>query len=194
MVGKMKRISRVGVFVAALVLTQGVLAQGQNGAPDEPYKLLAGDQLRVSVWKEPELQRDVIIRPDGRFSFPLVGDVVAKGKSVAQIQKEITKALTQFIPEAVITVSVTAASGNKIYVIGQVQKPGEFVVNPMVDVMQALSIAGGMTPFASVNDILILRRESGRQSMLPFHYGEVEKGRNLEQNIVLRPGDVVVVP
>ena len=180
--------------IAVLFFATAVLAQDRGDAPEAPYRLLAGDQLHVSVWKEPELQRDVIIRPDGRFSFPLVGDIVAKGKSVPQIQAEITKALTQYIPEAVITVTVTAPSGNKVYVIGQVQKPGEFVVNPMVDVMQALSIAGGMTPFASVNDILILRRESGKQTMLPFHYGEVEKGRNLDQNIVLRPGDVVVVP
>jgi polysaccharide export outer membrane protein len=175
-------------------LTAVAPAIAQSPASHAPYTLLPGDQLQVSVWKEPDLQRDVIVRPDGRFSFPLVGDVVAVGRSVTEIQDELTTSLTRFIPEVVLTVSVTAPSGNKIYVIGQVQQPGVFVVNPMVDVMQALSVAGGMTPFASVNDILILRRVDGRQTVLPFNFGDVEKGRNLEQNIVLKAGDVVVVP
>ena len=140
----------------------------QSAVSRAPYTLLPGDQLEVSVWKEPDLQREVIVRPDGRFSFPLVGDVVAIGRSVTEIQAELTTSLARFIPEVVLTVSVKAALGNKIYVIGQVQQPGMFVVNPMVDVVQALAVAGGMTPFAAVNDILILRRVDGRQTVLPI--------------------------
>lgn len=189
---KANAISRLFLILAGMTVLLPVGAQSPDSRP--PYLLLAGDQLHVSVWKEPELQRDVIIRPDGRFSFPLVGDVPAAGKSVTEVQKEIADSLTRFIPEAALTITVTAASGNKIYVIGQVQKAGEYIVNPMVDVMQALSIAGGMTPFAAVNDIMILRRQGGQQVVLPFKYGDVSKGRDLEQNVVLRPGDVVVVP
>lgn len=171
-------------------------AWSQEAQPNLPetYKLLPGDSINVSVWKEPDLQRDIVVRPDGRFTFPLVGDVVAVGKSVAEVQEELVSKLERFIPEAVLTVSVTEARGNKIYVIGQVQRPGEYIVNPMVDVVQALSVAGGMTPFAAVNDVIILRREGSRQVVRQFRYGEVEKGRNLEQNITLRAGDVVVVP
>jgi len=194
MVTEMRRQIKTNLLVIFSILAAFAAANAQSPTAVQPYLLLAGDELHVSVWKEPELQRDVIIRPDGRFSFPLVGDVIAAGKSVAEVQKEIADSLARFIPEAVLTITVRAASGNKIYVIGQVQKPGQYVVNPMVDVMQALSIAGGMTPFAAVNDILVLRRDAGRQQTLTFKFGDVSRGRNLEQNIMLRPGDVVVVP
>jgi polysaccharide export outer membrane protein len=177
-----------------LLLTVVVQAQESATPVPEPYQLNPGDTINVSVWKEPELQRDLVVRPDGRFSFPLVGDVVAVGKSVAEVREEMVNELSRYIPEAVLTVSVKEVLGNKIYVIGQVKDPGEFVVNPMVDVVQALSMAGGMTPFASVNDILILRRAGGEQTALRFRYGEVEKGRNLNDNIVLQAGDIVVVP
>jgi len=119
---------------------------------------------------------------------------VATGRSVGEIQQALTEKLEKFIPDLVVTVMVRNVDGNKIYVIGQVQRPGVFVVNPNVDVMQALSMAGGTTPYAALNAIRILRRENGVQSALPFLYGEVKKGEKLEQNIVLRSGDVVVVP
>lgn len=159
-----------------------------------PYTINAGDKLEISVWKEPDLQREVLVRPDGAFSFPLAGDVRAEGRTVSDIADEITKRLEGFIPGLVVTVTVSEIGGNKIFVIGQVNRPGEFVVNPRVDVMQALSIAGGATAFAQLNDIKILRRSGGNQTVLRFRYGDVAKGQNLEQNIILEVGDVVVVP
>ena len=178
----------------ALVLVN-LAARGQDSPPrPESYKVLPGDILQISVWREPDLQKEVLVRPDGAFSFPLCGDISAKNQSVADLQGEITKRLSQYISDPVVTVSVSEILGNKVYVIGQVNNPGEFVVNPQVDVLQALSMAGGTTPFASLNDIKIFRRTETRQQVLPFRYDDVTKGRNLDQNVVLHSGDVVVVP
>jgi polysaccharide export outer membrane protein len=187
--------------VATLFLLSGLgllaadSASAQNNAvPREPYTINPGDLLEISVWKEPDLQREVLIRPDGAFSFPLSGDVVAVGRTVEAVRQELTERLGTFIPDLVVTVTVAQINGNKIYVIGQVRTPGQFVVNPRVDVLQALSIAGGVTPFAELNDIKILRRRNGVQTMLRFRYSDIVKGQNLEQNVLLEVGDVVLVP
>lgn len=164
------------------------------GNPTASYEIQPGDVLQVSVWKEPDLTQEVLVRPDGGFSFPLAGDVNALGKTVEQLRIELTERLGRFIPDLVVTVAVREINGNKIYVIGQVNEPGEFVVNPRVDVMQALSLAGGTTAFASPNAIFVLRRENGVQTRLPFNFSDVLRGRGLEQNVILRSGDVVVVP
>jgi polysaccharide biosynthesis/export protein len=163
--------------------------------PGAMYTVKPGDVLQVSVWKEPELQGPVLIQPDGRFSFPLAGQFDANGKTVAQLQQEIKLRLAHFITDPVVTVTLSQINGNKVYVIGQVQKPGAFVVNPQVDVMQALSMAGGTTPFAALGSIKILRRSNGgNQVALPFNYNDVVHGNDLAQNIILQAGDVVVVP
>ena len=160
-----------------------------------PYVVQPGDILEISVWKEEGLEKEVIVRPDGGISFPLVGQLDVKNKSLQQIEELIKEKLSQFIADPVVTVSAKQLLGNKIYVIGQVNRPGEYPINRYVDVMQALSMAGGMTAFASVNNIIILRRdEQGKQKAIEFEYGEVEDGDDLEQNIILKPGDVVVVP
>lgn len=163
--------------------------------PGGRYTVQPGDILEISVWKEVDLQREVLVRPDGRFSFPLVGDIDATGKTVGDLREEITAGLQKYIPDLIVTVTVKSILGNKVYVLGQVNNPGEFVVNPRVDVMQALSMAGGTTPFAALNDIVVLRRDgNGAQTAIRFAYKDVERGRSLEQNIVLNSGDVVVVP
>jgi polysaccharide export outer membrane protein len=153
-----------------------------------------GDGLEISVWKEPDLQGPVLVTPDGSFSFPLVGQVDARGKTVSELQQVITERLAKFISDPVVTVSVREIRGNKVYVIGQVNRPGEFIVNPRVDVMQALSMAGGTTAFASLDDIRILRRDGAKQESLEFDYNAVARGKDLTQNIELRAGDIVVVP
>jgi polysaccharide export outer membrane protein len=168
-----------------------------SGGPpqDSAYTVKPGDTLQVSVWKEPDLQGPVLVRPDGMFSFPLAGQMDARNKTVGELQQELTTKLKKYISDPVVTVSISEIKGNKVYVIGQVQKPGDFVVNPRVDVMQALSMAGGATPFAALGDIMILRRtDTGQQQALPFKYTDVVRGRNLQQNIILQAGDVVVVP
>src|SRR3984885_2736241 len=181
------------VFAGAAVAAPPAPSTGPP--PDVAYTVKPGDTLTVSVWKEPDLQGPVLVRPDGMFSFPLAGQMDARNKSVAELQQELTIKLKKFISDPVVTVSIQDIKGNKVYVIGQVQKPGDFVVNPRVDVMQALSMAGGTTPFAALGDIMILRRnEAGQQEALPFKYTDVVHGKNLQQNIMLQAGDVVVVP
>jgi polysaccharide export outer membrane protein len=158
------------------------------------YRLQPGDQIEVSVWGEEELQRNILLRPDGQFSFPLAGEVSAAGRTVSEVQIELTDRLANYIPEAVVTVSVTGLEGNRIYVIGQVQQPGSFVMNPRINVLQALSLAGGTTPFASLNNIIIIRRTGSNQIAMPFAYDDVSQGERLEENIMLESGDVIFVP
>lgn len=180
-------------FVLVILLLAACTARAAL-AQDAEYTVKPGDILSIAVWKEPDLQGPVLVRPDGAFSFPLAGQVDARGKTVMQLQQTVTDRLKKFISDPVVTVSIQQVNGNKVYVIGQVNKPGEFVVNPRVDVMQALSMAGGTTPFAALGDITILRRDGGVQRSLPFRYNDVIRGRNLDQNITLQAGDVVVVP
>lgn len=190
------------VVLGGSLLAPAYAQQPQRSAPAPQaggvqipdYTLSAGDELEVSVWKEPDLTKTVVVRPDGKFTVPLAGEVVAARRTIDQVQTDITNRLKKYIPEAVVTVAVTKLEGNRIYVIGQVNKPGTFTMNPRLNVLQALSMAGGMTPFAATNDIIIMRNAGGQQRTLPFRYGEVAKGRNLEQNMSLEAGDVVIVP
>lgn len=189
---KMKNLFAVAARFVVLSLLWGTGAAVQ--AADLPYTVKPGDLLSISIWKEPDLQGDVLVTPDGTFAFPLVGQVDARNKTVTDLHKLITERLKGYISDPVVTVSVKEIKGNKVYVIGQVTRPGEFIVNPSVDVMQALSMAGGTTPFASLANIMILRRAAGNQQSFRFDYTNVVKGRSLEQNIELQSGDVVVVP
>ncbi len=178
------------VLLVAAAFAKPTLAQQQLA----DYTLHPGDQLEVAVWKEPDLTKTVIVRPDGKFSFPLAGETVAIGRTIPQVQAEITNKLKAYIPEPVVTAALTIMDGNRIYVIGQVQKPGSFVMNPRLNVLQALSLASGLTPFAAVNDIIVVRGTGTGQKVLQFRYSDVSKGKSLEQNIPLEAGDVVVVP
>ncbi len=158
------------------------------------YRIGPEDVLEIFVWKEPDLQREVLVRPDGGISFPLAGDLGAAGKTPVEVQEELTKRLQKYIPDAVVTVTVTKVVGYRIFVVGKVTKPGQFVVGRYVNVLQALTLAGGLTPYASENKIKIVRKKGDGEITLPFHYSRVKKGRSLEQNILLQSGDVVVVP
>jgi polysaccharide biosynthesis/export protein len=182
-----KQLHAVMIGLCLTLLSSSVLAG--NG-----YSLQPGDILEVSVWKEPDLQREVLVRPDGGISFPLVGNVKTKNSTVQDVNKEITTRLAKYIPDPVVTVSLKQMLGNRVYVVGKVLKPGEFLINRNVDVMQALSMAGGLNPFADGDEIMILRRINGVQKSIPFRYDSVVEGKDLAQNIVLKPGDVVVVP
>jgi len=140
----MKKFLYACCAVVALAMATEALAQDAN------YTVKPGDLLSISVWKEPDLQRPALVRPDGSFSFPLVGEIDARGKTVADLNKTMGQKLAKYISDPVVTVSIQEIKGNKVYVIGQVNKPGEFIMNPTVDVMQALSMAGGTTPFAAL--------------------------------------------
>jgi polysaccharide export outer membrane protein len=146
------------------------------------------------VWKDEQLTREVVVRPDGVFSFPLVGDVQAEDRTVEEIRADLVKRLTKYIPNPNVSVAVTKVLSYKVYVVGRVNKPGEYLIGRYTDVLQALSLAGGLTPFAAENDIKVIRRIKGQQHVFPFRYGDVRKGHDLEQNILLQRGDVVMVP
>ena len=158
------------------------------------YKLQPGDVLQVVVWKETDLQSEVLIRPDGGISFALAGDMQAAGHTTDEVRAELETRVRKLVPDAVVTVQVKAAAGNRVFVIGKVNRPGDFALNRPIDVMQALSLAGGATPFASTNSIRVLHREGSKQTSLKFRYGDVIRGKKLEQNVLLQSGDTVVVP
>lgn len=180
------------VITSLALHTRTFAAEGSKAV--DHYKIQSGDVLLVSVWKEEDLIQEVIVRPDGQITFPLVGEAKAAGNSIENLRLLISDRLKKYIPDPVVTVSVRQLAGNTIYVIGKVNRPGVFPIVRDVDVMQALSLAGGTSTYAALNDIKILRRENGKLRALSFKYAEVEKGKRLEQNIVLRAGDVVVVP
>lgn len=187
---------RIASFILGACLWWACVAAAHADAPvPEGYKLHPGDVLMISVWKETDLQfPEVLIRPDGGMSFPLTGDLQAAGHTVAELTSILETHVRKFVPDAVVTVMVKATLGSRVYVIGKVQRPGDFPMLGPIDVMQALALAGGATPFADINGIRVLRRSGGKQTSLEFRYGDVEHGRRLEQNIILESGDTVVVP
>lgn len=184
----------IATVLALCVLTANASDSVPAAAVRRAYRLQPGDIVTVSVWKEEDLQREVLVRPDGALSFPLAGEINVDGRTVEELRVDLVERLKRYVPDPVVTVAVKAIGGNRVYVIGKVARPGEFPFSSTLDVMQALSLAGGATPFAQINDIVILRRDNAGQRALPFRYGDVERGRNLQQNFELQSGDTVVVP
>jgi len=158
------------------------------------YLIGPGDILEISVWKEEALTKAVVVLPDGKVSFPLIGRVHAAGRTVEEIKKEITKKIAKYAPKEEVNLEVKQVNSMLLYVIGRVNQPGRFVLNVNVDVMQALAIAGGLNPFAKRNQIKIFRTEAGKTTIFKFSYDDVTDGEKLEQNITLKRGDVIVVP
>ena len=183
-------------YAFALLSALCVLLGSAHADEPEPYRIQPGDVLVVAVWKEQDLMAEVLVRPDGGMSFPLVGDVRASGRTVEELRTLVDERLSKFIPDPSVTIAVKQIGGNRVYVLGKVNRPGEFTFSRPIDVMQALSLAGGATSFAALDDIQILRRDpAGKQTSRRFRYSEVERGRDLEQNILLKSGDTVrIVP
>ena len=172
----------------------GAAAPSGAAASDPAYRLGPEDGLEISVWKDETLKSTALVRPDGGISFPLVGDLQVAGKTAAEVRTEIASRLARFVPDADVTVSVVRVASYRVYVIGRVNKPGDFAVGRPIDVLQALTLAGGMTPFAVEDEIRIIRRDGARQVSIPFDYARLRKGGDLSQNITLRSGDVLLVP
>jgi polysaccharide export outer membrane protein len=173
-------------------------AKGSGAAPagvasGATYVIGADDMLHVSVWKEPDLTATLPVRPDGKISLPLLDDVQAAGLTPMQLADSITMRLKKFIADPRVTVVVTAMTSQRIFITGEVTHSGATPLLPNMTMLQALS-AAGFTQFANVKGIYLLRTENGKQTKLPFNYKEVVKGMRPEQNIMLRPGDTVVVP
>lgn len=198
------------IGVAALLAATSVQAQEaakgssaaaatQSPAPasattDTSYRIGPQDVLKVDVWKEQELTRAVPVRPDGKISLPLLNDVQAAGLTAMELANNITEGLKKFINNPQVTITVTEINSRRVYVNGEVTKPGAFALLPNMTVLQALTGAGGFTQFARTNKIYVLRTENGKQVKHPFNYKDVVNGKRPEDNIALQPGDTIVVP
>jgi polysaccharide export outer membrane protein len=182
------------IVLSALVFAPLLEAQEQADRLVEGYVVGPGDVLDISVWKNETLDKRVTVLPDGRISFPLIGEITAGGKTVAELVKELKKRLGRYVPDVNLSLMVHQVNSMLIYVIGRVNKPGRFVLNTEVNVLQALAMAGGLNPFAKRSKIKIFRKKTQQTELFNFDYDDVAKGRRLEQNIQLRRGDVIVVP
>ena len=177
-----------------LVLGCGVLpAMAADGQGLGEYLIGPGDILEIAEWKNPDLTKTVVVLPDGKITFPLLGQVMVADKSAGQVTEEISQALKPFVPAPNVSVVVHQVNSLLIYVIGKVNKPGRFEVNSNVNVLQALAMAGGLNSFAERDKISVFRAGRGKTDMFAFDYDAVSAGKALEQNIVLKRGDVVVV-
>jgi polysaccharide export outer membrane protein len=159
------------------------------------YLLAPGDLIEISVWKEEALQQQqTLVAPDGSITFPLAGTIMAAGKPMFALEAAIASRLADYIADPVVNVKLLQNNGNSIFVIGKVNKPGQYPANRRIDVLQALSLAGGLTVFADSDSIHILRRVGKEVIVFPFDYDDVVDGEHLEQNIILEAGDTVAVP
>jgi polysaccharide export outer membrane protein len=203
-----KRTRWFGIFfaIAAAMSAFSCTHTGSTSPPAPPttivqpttgttsdYAIGAGDILEISVWKDPALTRQVVVLPDGTISFPLVGRFAAAGKTVERLRADMEKQLVRYIPEPDLSVIVQQVNSQVVYVIGKVNRPGHIPLNRNIDVLQALSMAGGLNIFADKADIRIFRKTASQTMVIPFNYQAVTDGNQLEQNITLQRGDVIVV-
>lgn len=180
---------------AQVLSAVNIKSEPLKAATDDPnYSIAPEDVLTIDVWKEPEISRTVPVRRDGKISLPLLNDVQAAGLTPTQLGSAIVERLRATIVHPQVTVIVAQMSSLRVYILGQVNRGGAYPLVPDMTVMQALSIAGGFTPYANVKKIHVIRTESGTDKMFPVNYKEVSSGRKTEQNIRLKPGDTIVVP
>jgi polysaccharide export outer membrane protein len=158
------------------------------------YLIGPADLLQIFVWKEPELSRDVNVRLDGKITVPLLGDVEAAGRTPQQLGEELAKSLSKFLETPRVTVGVSQANSTRFYVVGQVGRPGDFPLSGRTTVLQGLALAGGFRDFAKTDSIVIVRQDRNGQVVIPVNYKKLEDGKDISQNITLRPGDTVIVP
>lgn len=195
MQGSSRRLCITSMLAAYVAFGSAFSQAGAADMPEQrPYQIGPEDLLEISVWKEDELTREVLVRPDGGISFPLAGDVKVAGRTIPEVKRELTERIREYIPGAVVTVATKTIAGYRIYVIGQVSEPGQYSVGRYVDVVQALTLAGGLTRFANEDEVKVIRRTADGDEVFGFDYSEVRAGRDLGQNILLQSGDVVVVP
>lgn len=161
---------------------------------EDAYHLQPGDELLITVWREEELNRQLVVLPDGRISYPLVGHMMAAGKSAQALENHLSEQLKEYITEPQVNVSVTSVAGNVAFVFGQVNRPGPIQMSRDLSVVQALALAGGFTPFASTARIKVIREEGAKDSVINVDYPAIERNGDLNTNISLRAGDVIIVP
>jgi polysaccharide biosynthesis/export protein len=159
------------------------------------YRIGAGDVLEISTWKEPELtRREVLVRVDGKLSFPLLGDIQAAGVTPVELTETLQKGLKNYVTSPVVTVTVTNPGSQRIYILGEVMRTGEYPLGKSLTVLQAFAIAGGFTQWASKDEIILLRKEGNQEKIYKISYKDIVKGRNVENNLALQANDTIVVP
>ena len=191
----MRSIAGRALLIAWICIsaTTGWAAEKTEGLPGKNYIIGAGDVLEISVWKNEDLSKLLTVLPDGKISFPLIGEVMAEGKTLAQLKKDLESKISRYVPAPVLSVVIQQLNSNMIYVIGKVHNPGRFALNSDIRVLQGLALAGGLNPFAEQNKIRIFREEGDKTLIFHFRYDDVSTGEKLEQNIWLKRGDVIVV-
>jgi polysaccharide export outer membrane protein len=192
----MKVVPMIHRSLSILVLGLAAACASAQSVPDS-YTLRHGDKLQISVWKDEALNREAKVLPDGSISFPLVGRIMVVGLSTVDVEKRIVDGLKRYIPEAVVTVVVTGTEGNSVYVLGKVLKPGPIpLTSPETTVLQVLSQVGGLDKFADADAIMVMRKAANnpREQTMRVKYSDLLKGRSLDSNVVVRPGDTILVP
>lgn len=182
------------VFLVLLVAAVPSQAADEKAVPGIDYRIGPGDLLEIYVWKDEALTKSVMVLPDGKISFPLIGAFKAEGKTVNELKEEMAEKITQYVNEPILSVDVRQVNSMLIYVIGRVNRPDRFILNTNINVLQALAMAGGFTPFAIRDKIKIFRQDGDKTIIFDFRYDDVADGKRLEQNIWLKRGDVIVVP
>ena len=178
-------------FLVAVFLSSEVsLAESESS----PYLIGPTDILNIYVWKEPDLTQDVTVLPDGKITFPLIGEIQAEGQTVIELKKAITEKLQGYVTAPEVTVVVRQINSRRIYTLGKLNSPGPYPLEPGMSVLQALSTAGGFAEWADDKNILVIRREGVEEIQYRFNYKEFISGKNLKQNIPLKPNDTIVVP
>jgi polysaccharide export outer membrane protein len=175
--------------------TEGSLPEIKKEIVTDPSYIIGPmDVLEIQVWKEPDFSRKVLVRPDGKITYPLIGDIHASGMNTMGLKALLTEKLENFLSKPEVTVIVLQSSSKNFYIVGKINRPGNYPLNPDMTVLQAISVAGGLNEWADRDSIRIIRRSGGKEEILHFDYDEVISGKNLERNILLKPNDTIMVP
>ena len=191
-----RRITQLAPLMALLCFLNAVCAYPADRTipAAEDYRIGPGDELDITVWKNEDLTKMVTVLPDGRISFPLIGQLTAAGKTVEQLSAALRQRLSRYVPDVELSVIVAKVNSIFIYVIGRVNNPGRFELNTNVSAMQALAMAGGLNPFAKRGKIKIFRHNLAAPGYFTFNYDDVAKGVDQSHDIWLKRGDLIVVP
>jgi len=161
----------------------------------DAYKIGSGDILEIVTWKEPDFSRgEILVRIDGKISFPLLGDVQAAGRSPLEIQKDIETGLKDYVGNPIVTVTVKNPLSQKFYILGEVKKTGEYPLIKGLTVLQAFAVAGGFTDWASKKEIILLRYENGKQKVYNVNYKKIVNDKDFSPNISIKTDDTIIVP
>ena len=196
------RLIRIFLTVAMVmaILTTGGGGIGIARAADAStgdsaaYRIGAGDVLEITTWKEPDFSKEVTVRPDGFITFPLLDDMAAAGMTTTELKEVLTQKLSRFVAAPQVTVTVKAPAEKKIYVMGEVAKPGEYLLQKGMTVLQAIAMAGGFTEWASKKEIMLMRKDKGEERVFLINYKAIVNKQDLSENLILQPNDTIVVP